>query len=272
VKVVLVMAPPDVSAWPGVELGHPLTGGSRAPVFRAHRDGHLLVVKASSRTPASLAWELELLQTLDHAALRVPVTVPTVDGRPSRHGVVVQTFLPGQPPRTRQDWAGVAAFITRVHDLTPTWPQRPGSLGIRQLLTQDRGGDVDLTAMPAPAVGLVRACWRELLDQVDVAPIAGTQRGGSCVVHGDLGAGAVLVHDGTVGIIDCDEARVDVPVLDLMGIPGHEDPQDVDPVVVQLAALAWETATCWVPEPRYASNLLDQLRNATSPPGPDHTT
>lgn len=182
------MAPPDVSAWPGVELGHPLTGGSRAPVFRAHRDGHLLVVKASSRTPASLAWELELLQTLDHAALRVPVTVPTVDGRPSRHGVVVQTFLPGQPPRTRQDWAGVAAFIARVHDLTPTWPQRPGSLGIRQLLTQDRGGDVDLTAMPAPAVGLVRACWRELLDQVDVAPIAGTQRGGSCVVHGDLGA------------------------------------------------------------------------------------
>jgi len=91
-------------------------------------------------------------------------------------------------------------------------------------------------------------------------------------VHGDLGAGAVLVHDGDIGIIDWDEARVDVPVLDLIGIPGHEGPPGVDPVVVQLAALAWETATCWVPEPRYASNLLDQLRHATSPPSPDDTT
>jgi len=272
VKVGVVMERPDVSAWPGVQLGDPLTGGSRAPVFRAHRDGQLLVVKVSLRTPASLAWELEVLRALDHAGLRVPVTVPTVDGRRSRDGVVVQTFLPGHPPRTPQDWDRVAAFITRVHDLTPTWPQRPGSLGIRQLLTQDRGGDVDLTALPAPAAALVRACWRELLNQVDAAPTAGALRHEGCVVHGDLGAGAVLVHDGEVGIIDWDEARVDVPVLDLIGIPGHTSPPGVDPVVVQLAALAWETATCWVPEPRYASTLLDQLRDATAPPGPHHTT
>ncbi len=224
------------------------------------------------RTPESLAWELEVLQTLDHAGLRVPVTVPTVDGRPSRDGVVLQTFLPGHPPSTRQDWAGVAAFITRVHDLTPTRPQRPGSLGIRQLLTQDRGGDVDFTAMPAPAVALVRACWRALFDQVDAASTAGSQRGGTCVVHGDLGAGAVLVHDGNFAVIDWDEARVDVPVLDLIGIPGHESPPGVDPVVGQLAALAWETATCWVPEPRYARDLLRRLRDATTSPSPHHIT
>jgi len=263
-----VIEPPDVSAWPGVELGDPLTGGSRAPVFRAHRAGQLLVVKVSPRTPASLAWELELLRTLDHAGLRVPVTVPALDGRYSRGGVVVQTFLPGCPPRTRQDWAGVAAFVTRVHDLTPAWPQRPGSLGIRELLTRDRGGDVDLTAMPAPAAALVRACWSALLGQLDASPVAGSLRDESCVVHGDLGAGAVLVHDGNVAVIDWDEARVDIPVLDLIGLPGHPSPPGVDPVVGQLAALAWETATCWVPEPRYANTLLDRLRDATTPKGP----
>lgn len=274
VRVVVVTGPPDVSACPGVELGDPLTGGSRAPVFRARQDGQLLVVKVSPRTPASLAWELELLRTLDHAGLRVPVTVPTVDGQDSRDGVVVQTFLPGHPPRTPQDWDRVAAFITRVHDLTPAWPQRPGSLGIRQLLTQDRGGDVDLTAMPAPAAALVRSCWRELLAQLDASPVARTQRGRTCVVHGDLGTSAVLVHAGEIGVIDWDEARVDFPVLDLIGIPGHARPPGVDPVVTQLASLAWETATCWVPEPRHASDLLDQLRDATTPPGlttpPDH--
>lgn len=263
-----MIGPPDVSAWPGVELGDPLTGGSRAPVFRAHRDGQLLVVKVSFRTPASLAWELEVLRTLDHVGLRVPVTVPTVDGRSSRDGVVVQTFLPGHPPRTPRDWTGVAAFITRVHDLTRSWPQRPGSLGIRQLLTQDRGGDVDLTAMPAPAAALVRACFGALLAQLDASPVAGTQRGGTCVIHGDLGAGAVLVHDGEIGVIDWDEARVDVPALDLVGIPGREGPPGVDLAVVQLAALAWETATCWVPEPRYASRLLNQLRDATAHQAP----
>lgn len=228
--------PPDVSAWPGVELGDPLTGGSRAPVFRAHRHGQLLVVKVSSRTPASLAWELDLLQALDDAGLRVPITVPTVDGRQSLDGVVVQTFLPGQPPRTEQDWTGVAAFITR-----------------------DRGGDVDLTAMPLTAVDRVRACWRALLTELDTSPVATTSAPTTCVVHGDLGAGAVLIHDGQVGVIDWDEARVDVPVLDLVGIPGHENPPGVDPGVAHLAALAWETATCWVPEARYARSLLAQL-------------
>lgn len=258
-QAVVPVEPPDVSAWPGVELGEALTGGSRAPVFRARREAQFLVVRVSSRTPASLAWELELLRTLDHAGMRVPVTVDTADGRSDSDGVVVQTFLPGHPPRSRQDWDGVAGFMTRVHDRTPAWRQRPGSLGIRQLLTQDRGGDVDLTVMPAHAAVLVRSCWRALLAQLDASAVTRSPRDGSCVVHGDLGAGAVLVHHGEVGVIDWDEARVDVPVLDLAGIPGHEGLPGVDPVVVQLAALAWETATCWVPEPGYACTLLDQL-------------
>ncbi len=261
---------PDLSAWPGVELGEPLTGGSRSPVFRARRDEQLLVVKVFPRSPESLAWELEILRFLDQAGLRVPVTVPTVDGRPNQDGLIVQTFLPGHPPRTRQDWAGVAAFVTRVHDLTHEWPQRPGSLGMRALLTQHRGGDVDLTTMPPPAAALVRECWRALLDQVDAASAAGLVRDDDCVVHGDLGPGAVLVDRGQVGIIDWDEARVDVPVLDLIGIPGHEATPGVDPVVAHLADLAWETATCWVPEPGHARNLLDQLRDATIPPSLGH--
>jgi len=267
----LVTGPPDLSAWPGVELGDPLTGGARAPVYRAHRDGQRLLVKVSSRTPESLAWELSLLRHLDQAGLRVPVVVPPVAGRPSARGRGVQTFLPGHPPRTRQDWAGVATLVTPVHDLTFDWPQRPGSLGIRQLLTRDRGGDIDLTALPVAAVALIRSCWRALIDQVDAAAAAGTVSVGSCVVHGDLGASAVLIDHGTVGIIDWDEARVDIPLVDLIGLPGHEAPPGIDPAVAQLAGLAWETATCWVPEPRYAAGLLDQLRDATSPSGPHHS-
>ena len=120
-----------------------------------------------------------------------------------------------------------------------------------------RGADVDLSAMPGDAVALVRECWQPLLQA------AGQQE--RCVVHGDLGPGAMLIAGDRVGIIDWDEARVDVPAFDLAAlhaaagpglvrVPGLGDQQLAD------AALAWEAATCWSVEPAYARRCLHQLR------------
>lgn len=49
-------------------------------------------------------------------------------------------------------------------------------------------------------------------------------------------------------LIDWDEARVDDPLFDLKVTEAEE-----------LAALAWEIAVCWKPEPAYARALAEQL-------------
>jgi len=91
-------------------------------------------------------------------------------------------------------------------------------------------------------------------------------------VHGDLGPGAVLVDesgDGGVSLIDFDEARVDVAAFDLAGLPRpvrklSGAKAELDDEVVEVAALAWETATCWVIEPGYARRCLQRLRQHPS--------
>jgi aminoglycoside phosphotransferase (APT) family kinase protein len=136
-----------------------------------------------------------------------------------------------------------------VHESTVGWPQRPGFASARTLLTRDRGGDVDLSAMPAAAVELVRTSWAPVLCETE------------CVVHGDLGPGNVLLTQDSVALIDWEEARVDVPAFDYAHLP--------DDLVVPVAAtrdtlatagVAWETATCWLVEPTYAQNRLAELQ------------
>jgi hypothetical protein len=61
--------PPDVTAWPGVELAEALTGGVRNPVFRAWRRLQELVVRVSRRSAESLQWELDLLAALREAGI-----------------------------------------------------------------------------------------------------------------------------------------------------------------------------------------------------------
>ena len=248
---------PDVSAWPGVAITSPLTGGARAAVFAARRGDERLVVKVSPRGPASLNWELDLLDALTDAGLTVPTTVPTADGRRRVGPVVVQRFLPGAPPSTAQQWAMAREAVERVHHLTRGWLQRPGSADAGVLMTAVRGADVDLSAMPGDAVALVRQCWQPLLEAA--------REEERCVVHGDLGAAAVLVGGDRVGIIDWDEARVDAPAFDLAALhaaagPGLVDVPGLSSQQLADAALAWETATCWSVEPAYARRCLHQLR------------
>jgi Ser/Thr protein kinase RdoA (MazF antagonist) len=239
---------PSVTPWRGVELLEPLPGGHRNRVFRARRGGRRLVVRTSARPVDALEWEIGLLEFLSAAGLSVPVPLPSDDGRSHVDGVMVTDFVDGRPPQDAADWRPVVAALTRLHELTPRWPQRPGFASSRQLLTGNRGGDVRLEAMPADGVAAVRAAW---------GPLA---HGDECVVHGDAGGGNVLVDGQRVTLLDWDEARVDVPWFDFAFMPEDvEVPAPVERTTLVTAGVAWEAATCWVAEPEYAARRLAEL-------------
>lgn len=139
-------------------------------------------------------------------------------------------------------------LLGRAHELTAGWPQRPGFASSRDLLSTGRGGDVDLTALPADDAALVRAAWR---------PFAA---GPTCAIHGDVGGGNVLIHEGRAALIDWDEARVDVPAFDYAHLPSDVDvPVPVERATLTRAGVAWEAATCWLAEPEYAARRLAEL-------------
>lgn len=255
---------PEISAWPGVVITGVLTGGARVGVYAARRGHQRLVVKVSPRVAASLDWELDLLLALSQAGVKAPVPVATQDGRWRVGPVFISSFLPGQPPAAAAHWRAAATAVAAAHEVTRGWPQRPGSASASHLMTATRGADVDLAAMPPDAAALVRACWQPLLAASDAV-----EGGRACVVHGDLGAGAFLVDGDAVGIIDWDEARADVPAFDLADLAstagdGVEVPAGITRQVLADAALAWEVATCWMPEPAYAREHLRQLQQHIS--------
>jgi hypothetical protein len=143
----------------------------------------------------------------------------------------VQQWLPGREPGTA-DWPAVADELRRLHELTTEWPLRPNFLGTAELLTDDRSGDVDLTAMPADAVVSCRAAWRAL-------PATRS------VIHG-------------IGFLDWDEARVDSPDLDMADLPIPALPPERQGVAKR-AVDAWEAANGWLVEPEYARTRLTAL-------------
>jgi Ser/Thr protein kinase RdoA (MazF antagonist) len=140
--------------------------------------------------------------------MRVPSVVPTREGLSHAAGVMVLTWLDGTPPGS-SDWPAVYGAFQRLHELTADWPQRPGFRSTSELMTADKGGDVDLTAMPAEAVAECRRAW---------AALAGTPM---AVVHGDPGPTNIRVSPAGVGLLDWDEARRDYTDLDLAQLPAR---------------------------------------------------
>jgi Ser/Thr protein kinase RdoA (MazF antagonist) len=255
----------DLSPWGSPPLGERLGGGHRNVV---HRAGDW-VVRRSRRSPASLEWELDLLDHLSRNDFIVPAVVPTRDGRRHVDGVVVQEWLPGREP-TDHDWPRVADELRRLHALMAGWPPRPDFPGTRELLTRDQGGDVDLTRMPASVVATCRRAWQALT-------------GPTTVVHGDPCAANIRVQeDDRIGFLDWDEARVDHPWLDLADLPGHQvqatatatttttaEATTPTPATAMSAAMsaarasaavnAWEAANAWFMEPTYARRRLARV-------------
>src|SRR3954470_22447662 len=104
----------------------PLAGGVANDVWTVRVNGQLAVARRGVRSDADLAWETGLLVRLDRAGLTVPAPIPTMAGRRFTGGVVVMTYVEGEPPATEADWRRVADTLRLLHRVTAGWPQRPG--------------------------------------------------------------------------------------------------------------------------------------------------
>jgi Ser/Thr protein kinase RdoA (MazF antagonist) len=235
-----------LAAWGDVTVAGPLGGGNRNTVLELRRGQDRLVARRSRRTPASLDWEVDLLEHLARNGVRVPSVVPALDGRRHIDGVMVQSWLDGIAPESRY-WSDIAATLRRVHAVTAGWPQRPGFASTRELLETDRGGDVDLSLMPPAAVAACRAAWRRMRGRPEA------------VVHGDPGPANIRMSLAGVGLLDWDESRVDYTDLDLAELPVTDLPP-ARLAEARRAATAWEAANGWIVEPSYARRQLALLR------------
>jgi len=227
-----------------------LTGGVANDVWSVQVDGRVVVGRLGTRSDADLAWETQLLQYLDRQGLSVPVPVPTTDGRLFVDGLVVMSYVHGEPPETPDDWRRVAETLRELHRLTSGWPQRPGWRSSTDLLHADVGTKVDLSAMPAEGVARCRAAW---------ARLDGRER---CVVHGDPNPRNIRVTPTQIALIDWDESRVDVPDLDLVLPHNAAGLDDHDYEIAAQASAAWEAAVCWDPsgvDAAYAVNRLAEV-------------
>ncbi len=226
-----------------------LGGGNRNRVWAVRIGGRRYTARLSSRAHAALEWEIHLLDHVRAAGMSAPEVLRTQDGRARVDGLILFSWLDGHPPTSEGEWHMVAAELTRLHKLTAGWPQRPLFRSSLQLLEESDGGDVRLDLMPKDVVRRVREAWRAVADET------------ASVIHGDPGPGNILLRGGRVGLIDWDEARVDVSLLDLAALP-----LDLNPVIGRVrlalarrAAVAWEVANGWVPEPAYARRRLEEL-------------
>ncbi len=224
----------------------PLAGGMANDVWSVQLSGRLAVARLGTRDDADLAWETKLLIHLDRAGLAVPLPIPTADGRLFADGLVVMTYVDGTPPETKADWRRVAATLRGLHGLTEGWPQRPGWRSSLDLLNHRNGTRIDLSAMPTEAVTRCRAAWSRL---------AGRR---TCVVHGDPNPRNIRVTADRVGLIDWDEAHVDVADLDLALPHNAAGLATSDYDVAAQASAAWEAAVCW--DDDYAIGRLAEVR------------
>ena len=176
----------------------------------------------------------------------MPVPISTMDGRLFADGMVVMTFVEGEPPETAADWRRVAETLRRLHRLTKSWPQRPGWRSSTDLPNAETGTKVDLDAMPAEGVARCRAAWARLTGRE------------TCVVHGDPNPGNIRMTADRVALIDWDEWHVDVPDLDLV-LPHNAAGLDerAHDIAAQASA-AWAVAVCWDDE--YSVKRLAEVR------------
>jgi Ser/Thr protein kinase RdoA (MazF antagonist) len=223
-----------------------LTGGVANDVWSVRVNGRLAVARLGTRSDADLAWETELLQYLDGEGLTVPLPIPTTAGRLFAEGLVVMTYVKGEPPESQADWRRVADTLRQLHQLTQGWSQRPGWRSSTDLLLAETGTKIDLHAMPPEGVARCRAAW---------ARLTGRQ---TCVVHGDHNPSNIRITRDRVGLIDWDEAHADVPDLDLVLPHNAAGLDDVALDVAAQASAAWEAAVCWDDE--FAVKRLAEVR------------
>ena len=233
--------------WGDAVLGAPLSGGVRNDVRLVEVNGERAVARLGARRDDDRAWETELLVFLSDAGVAVPRPWSTLDGRLHADGIVVMDHVAGRVPENDTDWRLVADYMRRVHELTRGWRQRPGWSSSIDLLVTDSGTSVDLAAMPAEAAARCRRAWMRLADRP------------TTVVHGDPNPGNVRIDGERVALLDWDESRLDVPLLDLVLPANAADLPDDDWTLALQASSACEAAVCWASEPEYAETRLAEL-------------
>jgi Ser/Thr protein kinase RdoA (MazF antagonist) len=224
----------------------PLAGGVANQVWSVRVNGELAVGRFGARSDADLTWETDLMRRLDRAGFTVPMPIATRDGRLFVDGLVVMTYVEGEPPETRADWRRVAEALRQLHRLTQGWPQRPGWRSSTDLLTAESGTRIDLRAMPADGVARCRAAWARLV---------GSQ---TCVIHGDPNPRNIRLTADRVVMIDWDESHVDVADLDLVLPHNAADLSDSAHDIAAQASAAWIAAVCW--DDDYAKARLAEVR------------
>ena len=224
----------------------PLGGGVVNEVWSVLVNGQLAVGRLGARSDADLAWETDLLRHLDREGLTVPVPIATTSGLLFADGLVVMSYVEGEPPETEADWRRVADTLRQLHRLTQGWPQRPGWRSSTDLLHAETGTKIDLGAMPPEGVARCRAAWRRLAGHP------------TCVVHSDPTPGNIRMTADRVGIIDWDESHVDAADLDLLLPHNAADLSDVAHDIAAQAFAAWDAARCWDHE--FAIQQLAKVR------------
>ncbi len=210
-------------------------------------NGQLAVGRLGVRSDADLAWETDLLRHLGRQGLSVPVPIATRSGRLFADGLVVMSYVEGEPPETEADWRRVADSLRRLHRLTQGWPQRPGWRSSIDLLHAETGTKIDLGAMPPEGVARCRAAWARLAEHQ------------TCVIHSDPTPGNIRMAADRVGIIDWDESHVDVADLDLLLPHNAADLGDDAYDTSEQAFTAWDAARCWGHE--FAVEQLAKVRS-----------
>ncbi len=217
---------PPLGAWGLTGTPVPLPGGHRNTVLRVGNH----VLKTTRRSEGAIAWLLPVAKHAIESGLNVPVPMRSHDGRCVVDGWTCEPFCPGRPTSP----VHIADRMTRFHVSSFNLPQRDGFASAHDLLTCTKGGDVDLDAMPEDLVTRLRAAWASVGRD-------------STIVHGDLNAANILTAaDGTVTLVDWDEARRDAPVFDTATWSDAPSP---------VATLAWEVACSWQIESSHARRV-----------------
>ncbi|MGA0541174.1 phosphotransferase [Neotabrizicola sp. VNH66] len=217
-----------------------LAGGHRNLAFRTLGLRQDVVFKSTCRTAEQLAWLRPVQDIARACGFVVPGLRESRDGRLAEEGWTCEPFIAGAPVLPG-DLAALVPQIRAFHAASADLPQRPGFLSVRALLDRTAGGDVDLTALPAPFAARCRAAWQAVADREEAA------------VHGDLNPGnLILCPDGRTALIDWDECRRDLALFDLGALrPGDDDER--------MARLAWEVACSWQAEPEHGRRLAQRL-------------
>jgi hypothetical protein len=221
---------PDLSAFGDVRPIRPLPGGHRNQVWLVDTPGGLAVAKSTRHGAKALGWLAPLQAAARVAGFIVPAFRHLSDGGLLANGWTIEDWLPG-PAFAATDIATLAPRLRAFHAATPAMPQRPGLHSLP---------DAPTAHLPPDIAALCRSALH---------PFAGQP---TRAIHGDISASNLIHTPDGPALIDWDEARVDLAILDLIHV------RPADPAEIR-AHLAGEVITGWAVEPAHAQACARRL-------------